>query len=328
MYDFGELKTIPLREKWKHEAHNFTPWLEKNIQKLGDVLGLEDLVVTRREAPVENYSLDLLAEDANSTKTVVIENQLDETDHDHLGKLLTYAAGYDASIVVWISAEITEAHRQALEWLNQRTDTETQFFAIVVELLQIDDSKPSPNFKLIVFPNEWQKAQSQKRKSARDASPRNQKYKDYFQGLIDELRENHRFTKAKVGQGQNWYNFSSGVTGISYGAQFQRENKLRTYVSIYQKHCEYRLELFDALENQKEDITQKFGSDLEWQRNVDKQETLIFVSRDGSIESSDEELEEIREWQVTNLLKLKEVFQPEIERALETLDSNEQEDAL
>lgn len=115
---------------------------------------------------------------------------------------------------------------------------------------------------------------------------------------------------------------------FKYGAQFQRENKLRAYVDIYQKHCEYRLELFDMLEKRKKNIAAEFGDNLEWNRHTEKQDSLIEVIRDGSIESSEDELKEIRDWHITNLLKLKEVFQPEIERALETLNSNEQEDVV
>ena len=100
MLKFSELKRIPLRKKWNHEASEFTPWLEKNIQKLGDALGM-DIEVVDREASVGDFSLDLLAKDLGSSRTVIIENQLTQTDHDHLGKLLTYDAGFDASIVVW-----------------------------------------------------------------------------------------------------------------------------------------------------------------------------------------------------------------------------------
>lgn len=316
MIKFSELKRIPLREKWNHEASEFTPWLEKNIQTLGEALGM-DLEVVGREVPVGDFSLDLLARDLGSSRTVVIENQLTQTDHDHLGKLLTYAAGFNASIVVWISEEVRDEHRQAMEWLNQRTDTETQFFTVVVEVLQIDNSKPALDFKLVVFPNEWQK--SKKQKPSTNPSSRSEKYKSYTQMLIDELREKHKFTGARAGQPYNSYTFSSGIRGIGYGVQFARGDKVFTYVNIYEDVQSNRLDLFDALEKQKGKIESDFGSPLEWNRVEEQQRSRVAVSHDGSIELSDDELEGIREWHIKNLLKLKEVFQPEIEKALETL---------
>ena len=180
MINFGELKKVPLREIWSHEANDFTPWLASNIEALGTALDL-DLELTSREASVGDFSLDLLAKDLDSSKTVIIENQLSQTDHDHLGKLLTYAAGFDASIVIWVSKEVREEHRQALEWLNQRTDINTQFFAIVVEVLTIDDSNPAFSFKPVVFPNEWQKSQRQK---VQPAHHLNLKYNHIFKGLL------------------------------------------------------------------------------------------------------------------------------------------------
>ena len=324
MHNFSELNKIPLSEIWKNEASDFTPWLESNIQKLGDALGM-DLEVVDREASVGDFSLDLLAQDLGSSRTVVIENQFKRTDHDHLGKLLTYASSFDASTVIWIAEEIRDEHRQAMEWLNQRTDTETQFFAVVVEILQIDDSNPALEFKLIVSPNEWQK--SKRQKTSTNLSSKGEKYQSYFQVLIDELREKHKFTGAKVSLAQNWYNFSSGLGGIRYGARFPQGGKVLTYVNISQKTDENRIKIFNMLEKRKVEIETNFGSSLEWSRYVEKSLSRIAISCEGNIELSDSELEEIREWHIENLLKLKEVFQPEIEKALETLDSSEKEES-
>ena len=123
---------------------NFTPWLEENIDTLGSALGLK-LEVISREASVGEFSLDLLVRDLDNSRTGIIENQYNQTDHTHFGQLLTYAGGLDASIVIWISEHVREEHRAALDWLN-RTNTETQFFAVEVEVLRIDDSRPAPIF--------------------------------------------------------------------------------------------------------------------------------------------------------------------------------------
>ena len=313
MSNFGELKKVPLRDIWSHEATDFTPWLASNIEALGDALGLE-LELTEREASVGDFSLDLLAKDLGTSRTVIIENQLTQTDHDHLGKLLTYAAGFNASTVIWVSDVVRDEHRQALEWLNQRTDTETQFFAVVVEVLKIDDSKPAFNFKPVVFPNEWQK--SKKQKASANTSSRGEKYRSYYQALIDELREKHKFTGARVGQPQNWYSFSSGIQGILYSAVFAQSGKARAEIYIDQGDQEKNKTLFDALKAREQEIAANYGSPLEWERLDDKRASRIAIYRDGMIDSPDSELEEIRKWHIENLLKIKQVFTPEIQQVL------------
>ena len=317
MNDFGELKKIPLSDTPLHEANDFTPWLASNIKQLGDALGFE-LEVIDREVPVGDFYLDLLAKDLGSSGTVIIENQLTQTDHDHLGKLLTYAAGKNASTVIWVSEEVRKEHRRALKWLNQKTDT--HFFAVVVEVLKIDSSKPAFDFKPVVFPNEWQK--SKQPKISTNPSPKNEKYKAYFQALIDELREHHKFTGARVGLRQNWYDFSSGIQAlsytISYTAWFRQGGKVLAGISIKGSE-EKDKNLFDALEKRKTEINSNFGSELEWERRDEQIGSIIGVYHDGVIEASDSELEEIREWHIKNLLKIKEVFAPEIGQALKTI---------
>ena len=192
----SKIKRLDLREVWPKEASDFTPWLADNIEELGAALGM-DLELEAREASVGDFSLDLLAKDLGTSRIVVIENQLTQTDHDHLGKLLTYAGDFGASVVIWVAETIREEHRQALEWLNQRTDTDTEFFGVVVELLQIDDSKPAYDFKPVVFPNEWQK--TKRSQAAGRVSSKGEAYRQYYQPLIDELREKHKFTGARLG---------------------------------------------------------------------------------------------------------------------------------
>ena len=317
MDDFGELIKVPLREIWAHEANDFTPWLAENIEALGNALGLE-LELTSREASVGGFSLDLLAEDLGSSKTVIVENQLSQTDHDHLGKLLTYAAGFDASIVIWICEEVREEHRQALDWLNQRTDINTQFFAVVVVVLKVDDSKPAFDFNLVVSPNEWQK--SKRQGTSTNLSPKAEQYKSYFQALIDELVESYDFTGSYTAQSRNYYQFSSGFQKIYFDTRFTQKGRVRAaiYINLDLQHENQKL--FDALRRQETEITSEFGSGLEWEGPNERKHSTISVYRDGDIESSDGELEEIRKWHIENLLKLKEVFTPEIERALEEIE--------
>lgn len=300
---FGELNKVSLREIWPHEASDFTPWLADNIENLGKALGM-DLELTEQEASVGDFSLDILAKDLGSSKSVIIENQLTQTDHDHLGKLLTYAAGFNASIVIWVSEAIREEHRQALDWLNQRTDSETSFFGVVVEVIKIDDSKPAFNFKLVASPNEWQK--EKKRQSLRGSvSTKGEKYKNYFQSLIDDLRNTHRFTSAKAGQPQNWYSFSSGSSGITYGANFSQEGKARAELYIGLGDRENNKYIFDELEKIKEELESSLGEKISWERLDNGIASRLALYTDGSISDSDSELEDIKAWHIEKLLKLK-----------------------
>ena len=167
-----------------------------------------DLELIEKQKPdVGDFSLDLLAKDLGTGHKVVIENQLTSTDHDHLGKLLTYAAGLDARTVIWVAQAIRDEHRQTLQWLNQRTSAETNFFGVSVEVFQIDESKPAFKFLPVVFPSEWKKGG---RGGDVQVSSRGEAIQAVFPELIDELREKHHFTSAKVGQPQNWYSLLLG----------------------------------------------------------------------------------------------------------------------
>jgi hypothetical protein len=154
---FGRLRPVAAAsvEGWSHEAHDFTPWLAEHLDLLGEQVGLA-LRLREREFPVGRYSLDLLLEDGQG-RTVIVENQFGQTDHDHLGKLLTYCAGAEADVVIWISETLTEEHVGALEWLNENTVAGVGFFGVELELLKIDGSRPAPHFRVAVQPNEWKK---------------------------------------------------------------------------------------------------------------------------------------------------------------------------
>jgi Domain of unknown function (DUF4268) len=313
---FGELKKVPLREMWPHESSDFTPWLAANIDELGLAIGME-LELIEREASVGDFSLDLLAKDLGSTKTVIIENQLTQTDHDHLGKLLTYAAGFSASIVIWISEAIREEHRQALDWLNQRTDSDTLFFGVVVEVIKIDESKPAFNFKIAASPNEWQKSKSSRTPRA-SISTKGEKYRNYFQLLIDELREKHHFTGAKAGQPQNWYSFSSGISGITYGANFSQGGKARTEVYIDLGDQDKNKQVFDLLQQKATLIENELGHNVAWERLNDKRASRLALYINGNIDDSDAELETVKNWHIDKLLKLKKHLGSRLKEAVKS----------
>ena len=154
----GRLKPVPLRDAWESESGEFTPWLaqEENIQILGSALGL-DLEVETQERNVGPFRADILCKNTVDESWVLVENQLERTDHGHLGQLLTYAAGLKAVTIVWLAQRFTEEHRSTLDWLNEITDEKFNFFGVEVQLFQIDDSPVAPHFSVISKPNDWSK---------------------------------------------------------------------------------------------------------------------------------------------------------------------------
>ncbi len=303
--EFGVMKRVDPRSVWPDEARYFTPWLAENLDELGTVLGM-DLELLEVEASVGNFAVDILARNLGTGTEIVIENQFGATNHDHLGKIITYGAGFDAGTVVWIAESIREEHRQALDWLNQRTDTETQFFGIVIELLQVDESRPAFNFRLVVFPNEWKK--SRRSRVDTSVSPKAERYRGFFQGLIDKLRDEHRFTSARVGQPQNWYSFASGISGITYGANFPQGDRVRAEIYIDQGDQDANKALFDRLMDERQEIEAEFDRELEWERLDDRRASRIATYRQGKIEDDSNELQGYESWLIENLLRIKSVF--------------------
>lgn len=320
MMNLGNIQRVSLREVWPNEARDFTPWLAGNIDKLGSALELDlEVQSASAEAPVGSFSLDVLAWESGSGRPVIIENQLEPTNHDHLGKLLTYAAGYDAYAVVWLTREFRDEHRQALDWLNQRTGENTAFFGVVVEAWRIDDSRPAPHFNLVVTPNDWQK---QSLNSVRqgggtgETSELKERYRQFFQDLVDTMREEHQFTKAKKAQPSNLITFSTGSTAIRYGANFTSSRMARVELYIDRLDREWNKQLFDQLLERQEAVETALGESLEWERLDSSKASRIAILRPGSIDDDLETLEAIQQWMVKHLLNFKRIFGPHLEELL------------
>lgn len=306
MKEFGTLQKLDPREVWRREATEFTPWLAANLGALGEALGM-DLELVSREAPVGDFSLDLLARDLGRNRLVVIENQLAATDHDHLGKLLTYAAGNNAGGVIWVASEVRDEHRQALDWLNQHTDSDIEFYAVVVEILRIDESRPAYHFSPVAFPNQWRKTRVGPAASG-ETTEREEAYRAFFQAMIDELRERHRFTGARAAQPQNWFSFASGVSGFTYSFSFAQGGRIRAELYLGESDAAMNKHVFDSLHQEKIELETQFGESLEWERLDDKIASRIAIYRQGRIGDPPEVLEEVRRWGIERLLKLKKVF--------------------
>ncbi len=211
--DLGQLTKVRAPELWKHEEAEFTPWLssEENIGRLADAIGLE-LQVEGIEVPVGPYCADILAKDA-SGNFVIIENQFGKTDHDHLGKILTYGATLDATAVVWIAERFTDEHKKAIEWLNEHTSEDLALYAVEIELWRIDTSKPALRFNVLSQPTEITR-QATAIKSAGLITDTKKLQLDFWTKLREQLLERKVLSSAQAPRPRYWFNVSLGRSNI------------------------------------------------------------------------------------------------------------------
>ncbi len=313
----GKLEQVSPRDVWQSEPRDFTPWLAENLSLLGEALGL-DLELVQTEAPVGGYSCDIEARESGSGRRVVIENQLEQTDHSHLGQLLTYAAGLDAAVVVWISPTIRDEHREAIDFLNRHTREAVDFFAIALEVVRIGASPPAVVFRLAASPNAWTKTAAANQSNT-EASSREIAYQKFWQPLMDELREKHHFTNAKAAQPQSWYAFATGIAGINYGVAFASGSRLQAEVYLDLGDKDRNKATFDFLAEKKAEIEILFGEPLKWERlDARRASRIAVVLPDTKIDDASERGDEMRAWLIARLLKLKQVFGPLLRPAVQS----------
>lgn len=308
--NFGLLQPVALKDLWPGEATHFTPWLAENLDILGEKLGME-LTLDSTEVSAGNFSADIVARDLSTNRVVVIENQYGRTDHCHLGQIITYSSVLGANAVVWVAESIRQEHKTAIDFLNQHLKEGLQFYALEVSVVRIDDSRPAYTFNLACAPAEV------------IALPRNeepseikQKYRTYFQGLIDDLRTQHQFTNARAGQPQNWYTFSSENSRVFlYSTSFAQQGRVRAEVYIDCADKAKNEALFELLFASRAEIEAAMGYELSWERLEARRACRIAVYRDGDIDAPSETLEEIKRWAIMALLKFKAVFPERIMQA-------------
>ena len=315
------IKQIDVRKKWRHEAYDFTPWLSDNLHVLGDALGLK-LEPVRQEKQVGSFSLDILAREVNENVMVAIENQLEWTDHIHLGQLLTYAAGCDARIAIWVADEFQPEHAEALHKLNQWAGSNVRFYGLKVDVVQRPDSDElEPRFHRVVYPYGWDKALTLPWPPP--VNPEIQQYKTFFGPLIATLMGPEMKFAASCRQAW-WYKDrffpSSFDTDIGYVASLQD----RAYVYILIRTWDgvaFNNKLFDALKAQEQEIESTIDAqgNMYWAPFNAHSFSTIGFSRDASIDDSPEKLEETRTWMLDLLPKFKDVFEERVESLLTKL---------
>ena len=304
----GRLERVDLRDIWKTEGQHFTPWLarEEHIQLLGDAIGL-DLELEAQEKDVGPFRADILCKDTLDNSWVLIENQIERTDHRHLGQLMTYAAGLDAVTIVWVASKFTEEHRSALDWLNKITDEKFRFFGLEVELLSINKSIPAPQFNVISKPNDWSSNVSRAARKIEYGEPKplQELQLKYWSHLSEYLEQNSEM-KIRSPRGQNWVDFSLGKTDavlrISVNTQTE---KLVTGVYLYKN----MKEKYEGVYEQRNIIESALDEKLKWESDIDKKTAVIKLERDGNINNQDDWAEQ-HEWFKEKIESFRNIFRP------------------
>lgn len=307
MNNLGKLVKLELqdiRKIWSHEEKHLSPWIADNIESLNDILNLQ-IEIEGREEFVHNFRIDLTGTENTTQMPVVIENQFGPSDHDHLGKLITYSAAKEAGIMIWIASEIQLAHRAALEWLNNKSPTEMTFYGIELEVFKIDNSLPAPNFRIVAGPPPY------KRKMIPDQmSPKNKKYLNFFNELRNNIiKRKPNFTKAKA-MPQSWWSLSIGKSGFSVAVAFTIDGNFRVELYIDTGTKENNDIAFSKLKENSLTIQDNIGKDLVWDPLPDRRACRIYLATNGTIDDDEKKLTELTEWAAPMVIKFKEVFSP------------------
>lgn len=258
----GKLKEVDIRELWKHEQYDFSEWLSKkeNIENLNEILGLT-LIDISKETYVGAYRCDLFAKDETTGIKVIIENQLEVSNHDHLGKIITYASGLDAKVVVWIVKEAREEHRSAIEWLNNNTNSSVNFFLIEIHAYKIGESDPAPMFQVVEQPNDFIKnnKSTNRDESMNKSQSQRIEFWNQFNNVVIERGKPFNIRKATT---DHWYNVAIGTSDAHIDITLVNKDSL-IGVELY---ITDNKELFDKLYERKDEIEQELGFKLDWRR--------------------------------------------------------------
>ena len=306
MKQLGKLEKVDLRDVWKHEATDFSAWLAlpENLDALAEQLGIE-IEPIGTEVSVGRFKIDILAKEPNTGEHIIIENQLEPTNHDHLGKVITYAAGLDARYLIWIVKDVLPEHLKAIEWLNDHLDEAICCFLIRIEVWQIGESMPAPRFEIISTKNAW--VASLKKTTSTEVSPLKIRQQQFWSEFCDYIRRKDPNMKLHKPAPQHWLNFSMGssMAGLATTMNTQK-NRFSTEIYIANNKT-----LYSYLRDNEEEIQSELGGTVDWfEANVAAGMNLYYLVDDVFNESRKEEY---FEWLYSNLVKFRNLFTPYIQ---------------
>lgn len=306
MKQLGKLEKVDLRDVWKHEATDFSAWLAlpENLDALAEQLGIE-IEPIGTEVSVGRFKIDILAKEPNTGEHIIIENQLEPTNHDHLGKVITYAAGLDARYLIWIVKDVLPEHLKAIEWLNDHLDEAICCFLIRIEVWQIGESMPAPRFEIISTKNAW--VASLKKTTSTEISPLKIRQQQFWSEFCDYIRRKDPNMKLHKPAPQHWLNFSMGssMAGLATTMNTQK-NRFSTEIYIANNKT-----LYSYLRDNEEEIQSELGGTVDWfEANVAAGMNLYYPVDDVFNETRKEEY---FEWLYSNLVKFRNLFTPYIQ---------------
>lgn len=286
MKQLGKLEKIEdLRSIWKHEAKDFTPWLaeEENLSILSEAIGI-DIVLEEQESTVGEFSVDIFATEESTGRRIIIENQLEDTNHDHLGKIITYASGKDAEVIIWIVKRARDEHKQAIEWLNNHTDDKCAFFLIEIELWRIGNSEPAVKFNIVERPNDWAKSMKKSSSLTQGGALK----LNFWQQFVEYNQSNNGVYANSMPTTDAWIGKSiKGIPGTSVNLVVTKDTcRIEAYVNSGSQ--EKNKNIFDALFNYKDVIEKDYGAPLTWQRLDEKVTCRIYEDRPWSYTNEDD----------------------------------------
>lgn len=304
MVNLSKLEEIKdLRTVWPHEALDFTPWLSQddNITLLADAIGI-DITVDETESSVGDFNVDIFASETGTDRKIIIENQLEDTNHDHLGKLITYASGKSADIVIWVVKHAREEHKAAIEWLNNHTDDNVGFFLCEIKLYKIGNSEPAVKFEVIEKPNDWTKEV----KKSESINETQQLRYDYWVAFEDYAFKNPTFAKnfkKRKPSKNHWLNFSIGSSACHIAvSQIKQRNELDVELYISDD-----TELYNSLYENKTDIELISGLSFDWRELPDRKASRIVLEKSVQLENKNA-WESQFEWLIDVMIKMKTTF--------------------
>lgn len=299
----GVMDEVDVKTLWKHEQYDFSNWLakEENIEYLNEILGLT-LVDVNKEVYVGAYRCDLVAKDETTGIKVIIENQLEASNHDHLGKIITYASGLNAQVIVWIVTQAREEHRSAIEWLNNNTGNDLNFFLIELHAYTIGDSLPAPKFEVVEKPNGFIKFS----KGYAEMSNLESERLAFWTRFNEVVAERGKPFNVRKPSTKHWYDINIGKSGVTIAVCLSKKDSCVT-VELYINDDKT---LFNNLLQQREKIEETIAMKLEWKSEEHKKASRILARIPGLNFNDHSNYRWLMEEAITIAVKMREVFKP------------------